>query len=163
MSSQRTLRILVIAALTACVTALGTWWQSGEPPAPWLQRIAFALVSIAALAALFDQTSRPRLVLRFLAALLALIAVIAFAADWTSARVDGAPDAAHGLLDHLTAFTPRLVTALNATVVNALGPVAWDPLLLSVLNLPAWVVFAVLALLAGFAGRPRRQVRIFAN
>ncbi|MFN0217448.1 MAG: hypothetical protein ACKVP4_01395, partial [Hyphomicrobium sp.] len=60
-------------------------------------------------------------------------------------------------------FTPALVSAMRAAVIRALGDAAWDPVLTSVLNLPASLLFAAFAALAGLAGRPRRQVQIFVN
>jgi hypothetical protein len=39
----------------------------------------------------------------------------------------------------------------------------WDPLLTSILGLPASLIFLMLAIAAGIAGRPRRRVQIFVN
>ncbi|MGQ0456091.1 MAG: hypothetical protein ACT4OU_03400 [Hyphomicrobium sp.] len=123
--------------------------------------MTFAVAATAA--ALVGADTRPRVALRFLAALMALIAVVALAADWSAPAIDGARPPAKSLLAYLELFAPTLTAAIKSRVTNAVGATAWDPALTSVLGLPAWLLFAALAALAGLAGRPRRRVQIFIN
>ncbi len=163
MTSRRLLKLLAFAAIVAALWAIYIWWQTSETPPLWLRRAAFFLAAASVFIAISANDTRPRLVLRFLAALFALVAAIAFAADWSAPSVGGVRPDAKSLLNHLSAFTPTFLAALKSSITGALGSAAWDPLLVGVLNLPASVLFAILAALAGYAGRPRRQVQIYAN
>jgi hypothetical protein len=162
MNSQRILKICAIVAVVATLAALVTWRSTDEPPPFWTQVIAITSGIAALVIALVSKHTRPRLMLRFLAALFALLAVIAFASDWTIARSDDGNIGWASLLDHLTTFTPSLIASIKSSI-SAFNAALWDPLLTSVLNLPAWLLFAILAVLSGYAGRPRHQVRIFIN
>ena len=164
MSSQRLFRLFAFAAAAAATWAAYMWWRTGDAGPQWLQQAALACSLAALVTALVGQETRPRLMLRFLAALFALIAVIAFAADWTASEAAyGRSVGAKTLLEHLVAFAPRLVAALRASATSAFGPSGWDPVLTSVLGLPASLTFAGLAAITGYAGRPRRTVQIFVN
>ena len=149
-------------AVLATLAALIVWRSTEEPPPFWLQLIAMASGIAALVIALVSKHTRPRLMLRFLAALFALLAVIAFASDWTIARSGAGDVGSASLLDHLTTFTPSLIASIKNST-SEMNSVLWDPVLTSVLNLPAWLLFAILAILSGYAGRPRHQVRIFIN
>ncbi|MFN0219953.1 MAG: hypothetical protein ACKVP4_14200 [Hyphomicrobium sp.] len=163
MISRRLFKLFALAAVVASAAAIYFWWVDADAGPSWLRQAAIACGLAALVTALIGVDTRPRIVLRFLAALLALISVIAIAADWSAPALNGMQPAAKSLLDHLNTFTPALVSAMRAAVIRAIGDAAWDPVLTSVLNLPSSLLFAILALLAGFAGRPRRQVRIFIN
>lgn len=117
----------------------------------------------ALVVAIVNPDTRPRTMLRFLAALFALFALIAFAADISRPPVDGESLGATSLLQHLEMLAPSFVTTLQRSIGQGISPLLWNPILTSVLSLPAWVVFTLLAVASGFLGRPRRRVRIFAN
>lgn len=101
--------------------------------------------------------------MRFLAALFALFALISFASDISRPAIDGQGPGTMSLLQHLQSLAPTFVAALQRTIENATGAFVWDPLLTSFLSLPAWLLFLLFAVGAGFLGRPRRRVRIFVN
>ena len=44
-----------------------------------------------------------------------------------------------------------------------MSPVLWDPVLVSMLQIPTWVFFGVLGLLFYWLGRRRRQLDVFNN
>ena len=112
---------------------------------------------------LVDVDTRPRLMLRFLAALFALFALISLAGDLSRPAIGGESFAATSLMQHLQALAPSFVAALEKSVSRSIGPFVWDPLLTSILGLPASLIFLMLAIAAGIAGRPRRRVQIFVN
>ncbi len=155
--------VKVSAALAALSAAayIWLWYATGEPPTPWLIRLAAASLLVALVAGLVNAETRPRLVLRFLAALFALFTLISFAADISRPRVDG--EGAISLLQHLHKLAPAFLAALERSVIRATDSFVWDPLLTTILSLPATMIFLLLAIMCGYLGRPRRRVRIFAN
>jgi hypothetical protein len=163
MTTSRLLKFFAILSLLSTVTALWLWYATGEPPARWLIRLSVASFFAALVTSLIDVDTRPRLMLRFLAALFALFALIAFAADISRPAMDGGTRGAISLLQHLQTLAPTFVAALERTVEHSTAPFVWDPLLTSILSLPAWLIFLALAAGAGFLGRPRQRVRIFVN
>ena len=163
MTVQRFLKLLTLLSLFAAATGAAIWYQSGEAPDPWLVRFAATTFAAAMIVGLVGQDSRPRLMLRFLAALFALIALIAFAADFSRSGHNGAGFVSTSLLDHVTAFAPSLLSSVKSFVTRTAGDGIWDTVVMTALGFPAYLIFAMLAAICGFAGRPRREVRVFAN
>lgn len=161
-SSQILLKLLSLLSVGLTIAAFVVWRQTGVP-APWLIRAAAAVFGAALLAGLIDQDTRPRMMLRFLAALFALVAVIACASDLTRYGPGGPQFAATALRDHIMELSPSLFAGLRSTVSKAAGAAAWDGVALGFLSLPTFLIFGLLAAIAGYAGRPRERVRIFVN
>lgn len=95
--------------------------------------------------------------LRFLAALFLLAAVILFFAGVTQQGTHTST------ATHWQSISPSSFAAFQASVTRNIGAWAWDPVLLSVLRLPAYILFGSLALINGIAGRRRRVVNVFIN
>jgi hypothetical protein len=163
MTVQRLLKLLTLLSLFAAATGAAIWYQSGEAPDPWIFRIAGGAFLAAMIVGLAGQDSRPRLMLRFLAALFALIALIAFAADFSRSRDDGAGFVSTSLLDHIAVLAPSLLASFKSFIARTAGEGLWESVIMPVIGLPAFIIFAILAAICGFAGRPRREVRVFAN
>ena len=163
MTTQTVLKLLALTSLIAAVAAIVIWRQTGEPPSPWIIRGALATFAAALVVFVIDKETRPRIMLQFLAALFATIALFAFVADVSAARAAAAGFHATSLLDRMHDFAPTLLMSVRGTITRFLGAAGWDPFAVTLLSLPAWLVFAVAAGISGFAGRPRRQVRIFVN
>ncbi len=163
LSAQRLLNLVATLAFVATVAAIWTWQQTGDTPPYLLKPFAIsAWIAVLGIALIGEQT-RPRVMLRFLSALFALIAVIAVIADWSRPDLPGSPLGATTLFEYLSNFTPSMMAATEASVSRAVSPQLWDPIITSALYLPAWLIFALLAAATGYAGRPRREVRIFVN
>ena len=162
MSSQRLFQILLFIVIAATGAAIWIWRTSGEPPPVWLNHVIFATVLAALAVFLISDALRPRLMLRFLASLFALIGVIAFAADYTHGGSAGAFKAT-SFLAHCNDFAPSLLASVKSSFARSPVPFVWDPVLSTLLGYPTSVIFAVLALVTGLASRPRREVRIFVN
>ena len=160
MTSQRLLKLLALVSIATSIAAFWLWRSTGETPSPWLMRASIAAFAGALLAGLICEVTRPRLMLRFLASLFALIAVIAFAADFSHT---GGSFKATSLMGHLNDFAPSLLTSAKNAMSHSPLPFLWDPLLTTLLSYPTFAIFAALALTAGLASRPRREVRIFVN
>ena len=163
MKSQRLLKLFALLSLLATVAAAAVWYQTGQAPDPWLIRFAVAAFAAALVAGLIGNDTRPRLMLRFLAALFALVAIVAFAADTARQGAAGQGFSSMSLMDHLDAFAPSLLASAKTAISRTLGPGAWDPALITILKWPAFLIFGLLAAFCGYAGRPRRVAQIYVN
>ena len=161
-TSSRIFKLLVVLAALAAAGAYWDWYVDQAPPDAWLIRIAIGALVAAVAVGLIGADTRPRLMLRFLAALFALVAVIAFAADVARPVAEGGVRGSWSLFTYLQNFAPSLLGALERTISRA-DPVVWDPVFTSIMAIPAYLLFAILAVLAGLAGRPRHRVQIFIN
>jgi hypothetical protein len=161
MTSSTLLKVFSALAAISAAAYVWLWYSSGEQPTPWLLRIAAASFLIAFVSGFVNPDTRPRLMLRFLAALFALFTLISFAADVSRPRADG--EGAISLLQHLQTLAPTFLSALERTVTRATASYVWDPGLTSILSLPTTTIFLLLAIACGYLGRPRRRIRIFAN
>ena len=102
-------------------------------------------------------------VLRFLASLFALIAVVALVADATPALNSTGAFHAHSVIGYWTELAPASLVATRATIEAHTFPWVWNPMLLSVLGFPMSILFGGLALVCGYLGRRREQMKIHVN
>jgi hypothetical protein len=144
---------------------------------PFRLSIAFVLVSVSvalaayyvspmaagllALAALSPFT--PRVALRFLSSLFILIGLIALVADLTPVTSGSGSFVATPLGDHWLDLLPASYQAAKVAVARSSQPWLWEGPIALVLAVPTFVLFGMLALVFGFAGRRRREVEIFVN
>jgi hypothetical protein len=163
MTTSRLLKLFAVLSLLSTVAALWLWHATGEPPSRWLIRLSVASFFAALVTNLIDPETRPRLMLRFLAALFALLALISLAADVSAPTVASEGFVPMSLMQHLHASVPSFLAALEHSVSRSISPLAWDPVLTSILGLPASLLFLALSIVCGLAGRPRRRVQIFIN
>ncbi len=101
--------------------------------------------------------------LRFLAGVFLLVAVIAAVNDVTRSMAAGTRIPSVSTHEHWSKLAPVTLATARNTVQRKAHPTVWDPVLLSVLQLPAWALFGALGALLAYAGRRRREVNIFAN
>jgi hypothetical protein len=102
-------------------------------------------------------------VLRFLASLFALIAVVALVTDATPALTGTGPFTATSVVGYWRDLAPSTLLTARATVVRTTFPWVWDPMISSVLNLPASALFGGLAIVCGYFGRRREQMKLHVN
>jgi hypothetical protein len=102
-------------------------------------------------------------VLRFLASLFALVAVVALVADATPAWNGTGPFKTHSVIGYWTELAPSSMVAARATVSNVTSPLVWNPVLTTVLGLPMSGLFAGLAVVCGYFGRRRQQLNVHVN
>ena len=162
MTSSVLLKIFAGLAALSATAYCCLWYAAGEQSNGWLLRLAVAAFLIALIMSVVNPETRPRLMLRFLAALFALCALIAFAADITQLPVEGTSPASISLMQHLESGAPAFLTSLERSVTS-IEPFLWEPVLTSLLSLPGTMMFLMLAIACGYLGRPRRRIRIFAN
>jgi hypothetical protein len=101
--------------------------------------------------------------LRFLASVFLMVAVIAAVNDVTRSMAAGERLPPVSAYEHWAKLAPVTLTAARSAVQRNTHPLVWDPGLTMLLRLPAWGLFGALAALLGYAGRRRREVNIFAN
>jgi hypothetical protein len=102
-------------------------------------------------------------VLRFLASLFALVAVVALVADATPALYGAAPFKLTTVAGDWQLLAPATLAATRTAVTNATAPWVWDTAVMSVLNRSTPVLFGVLALVFGFLGRRREEMKLHIN
>jgi hypothetical protein len=101
-------------------------------------------------------------VLRFLAGAFLLIAVIAAVNDFTlSQSADKAVTVS--AYEHWSKLAPVTLAATKGAVERRAHPLVWTWGIAPLLQLPAWGLLGLLALICAYAGRRRREVNIFAN
>jgi hypothetical protein len=102
-------------------------------------------------------------VLRFIASLFALVAVVALVADATPALNGSAPFAMNTVAGDWTLLAPATLLATRAAVSTSTAPWVWDSVVMSVIGLPTPVVFGILAMVFGFLGRRREVMKLHVN
>ena len=100
--------------------------------------------------------------LRFLAGLLLIVAVIFAVSDAT--RLSENPHSqAMTVLQTWAAVSPTSLAAAQAALQRSTHPLVWQWGALSLLQLPASVLLGIAGLVLAYLGRRRRRVNIFAN
>lgn len=103
-----------------------------------------------------------RALLRFLAGVLLLVAVIAAVYDGTRSLAAGS-FVTTSLLEHWSKLAPALLATAQGAVRRATHPLVWDVGVVRLLRVPAWALLGGLGLLIAYVGRRRRRVNVFAN
>ena len=100
--------------------------------------------------------------LRFLASLFALIAIVALVADATPALSGTGPFTAHASSAIGRSWRqPRCWR--RARSLGLTFPWVWNPVILSVLSAPMSMLFGGLAVVCGYFGRRRAQLKVHIN
>lgn len=100
---------------------------------------------------------------RFLAGLAFLIAVLAVVSDGTRTQPGAAGFTVTSLGEHWGRIAPASLKSAQAVVGRYSHPVVWNLTAAPLLKLPTWGVFGALGAVLAYAGRRRRRVNIFAN
>lgn len=131
----------------------------------FLVHAAIVLPIAIALTLLVSSTARSaiKMLLRLVARLLLIAAVVAIAYDGSRTLAGGSSLVITSLGDHWTAMHPASIEGFRKLIVGKAHPVLWESAVRPVLRLPAWLVAGVLSLLLGWLGRRRRKVSIFVN
>ncbi len=98
-------------------------------------------------------------VLRFIAGLLILAAVVTLVADASGWLAGTAPFQAKSLQQHWAELSPRSLAAARAGA----GPGAWAALIEPLVRLPTVFSLTVLGVGIGWLGRRRRKIKVYAN
>lgn len=101
-------------------------------------------------------------IVRAVAWLFLLVAVIVFTSDLTQ-TVNGSAPASSSLLSHWKTTSPGTLAATGSFVQHYGHPKLWDPVLLRLMLLPAWLLIGTLGVVLAVLSRGKRRVNIFAN
>ncbi|MFN3625034.1 MAG: hypothetical protein ACK4TP_13350 [Hyphomicrobium sp.] len=101
--------------------------------------------------------------LRFLASFFALIAMVALVADATPALNGTGQFVAHSVMNYWTELAPASLVATRANIIAMTSEWVWNPVLLSILSAPMSLLFGTLALMCGYFGRRRVQMKVHVN
>lgn len=143
--SRLTIYAIAIVAILATLVVLA-------PPEVALSVGAVAVLPLIPVAAL-----------RFLAGISLLIATVALVSDLTPAVNGVGPVRVTTLAEHWSEIAPASFNAAHQAVVKAAGPWAWEVPVVGLISWPTFLLFGVLALVCGYAGRRRHEVNIYQN
>lgn len=102
-------------------------------------------------------------VFRFLAAVFLLVATIALVVDATPWVYGAGPLEATSLGEHWQGMGATSYAAAKSGISAVAGPWVWDGVIGTLLSLPTFIAFGLVALLSGYLGRRRKTVRVFVN
>lgn len=131
--------------ITSALTSIGYWLWAG----------------LAGIGTFLWMLIRPGL--RVISVVLFVAAIIALTMDVTRWQTDTVGPWFHSLAEQIRASAPATLDGIGRAVSGATHPWIWDPILTSVLALPAWVILLVLGLLVSYGTRERRHINIFIN
>jgi hypothetical protein len=102
-------------------------------------------------------------VLRFFATLFLLVAVVAFVADATPYLSGTGAWHWASVKSYWVDIAPATFEAFQSWLAQS-AAIAWaGPVILRLLDVPAVILFILLALICGWYGRRRSRVKVFAN
>lgn len=101
--------------------------------------------------------------MRFLTSLFALAAVLALAHDATPFLNGTGPFKATTLMGYWVELAPASLVSARSAITSATAEWVWNPVLISILNMSAPVLFGVLAIVCGYFGRRRHELKVHIN
>jgi hypothetical protein len=104
-----------------------------------------------------------RLVLRILGVWLLLLAMVAAVVDATKSLAGGGAWVVTPMGEQWRELAPEMLEAFKKWAIDTAGDWVWDPILVSILAAPTWVVFGILGVLLYWLGQKRKEVEVFIN
>ncbi len=104
-----------------------------------------------------------RFVLRTLGIWLLLLAMVAAVVDATKSLAGGGAWVVTPLGEQWRQLAPEMLGGFRQWIIDSVGAWLWDPILLSILAAPTWVVFGILGVLLYWLGQKRKEVEVFIN
>ncbi len=92
-----------------------------------------------------------------------LAATLALVHDVSRSVSSKAGFASTSLGEHWYKLHVASLNLLQATVERYVTPKLWDPAIVTILHMPAWLVLGLIGVGLFFLGRQRRRVAVFAN
>jgi hypothetical protein len=113
--------------------------------------------------ATFRYVSVMLLLLRILGVWLLLLAMVAAVVDATKSLAGGGAWVVTPMGEQWQALNPDTLTATKAWIETNAGKYLWDPVMVTILHAPTWVVFGILGVLLYWLGQKRKPVELFIN
>ena len=102
------------------------------------------------------------LFLRILGVCSLLTAMVALTIDGTKSLASGEGQwIATPLGEHWFNLHASSLNAVQAGIERNVHPLLWDPVIISLLQVPSWIVFGVLGLALYWYGRRRRHLNVY--
>lgn len=102
------------------------------------------------------------MIFRVLGVWLLLAAAVTLIIDGTNSIASGTWVATR-LGQHWYNLHPPSLNASQAGVERYVHPVLWDPVIISILQTPSWIILAILGVLLYWIGRRRLRREVFSN
>jgi hypothetical protein len=102
-------------------------------------------------------------VLRFLAGLFLLVAVVALVADLTPRLAGTGHPPLTTIARIWNGLAPDSLATAKTFVSHKASPLAWNLVIANLINMPLAALAGGLALFCGYFGRRRRRIEIFTN
>ncbi len=103
------------------------------------------------------------LLLRIVGVWLMLLAVVALVYDGTRILANNGELVFTSLGEHWYTIHPASLNAAQAGIERHVAPLLWDPVIATILLLPAWVVVGGLGALFYLLGYRRKNLDVFTN
>jgi hypothetical protein len=101
--------------------------------------------------------------LRFLAFVCLLVAAIALVSDATPELEGYGRFEPTLFVEHWRSIAPNSVASAQQAVSNSTHPMIWNLGIAPLINLPTYLIFGALGVLAAMAGRRREKLNVFVN
>ena len=102
-------------------------------------------------------------VLRFISTLFLLVAVIALIADLTPMLSGSEPLSFASVETRWREVAPVTFESMEQSITGGRDSALWTFLIGPLLAVPTWLMFAILSAIAGYVGRRRTRIKIYAN
>jgi hypothetical protein len=103
------------------------------------------------------------LLLRIIGVWLLLLAMVAAVIDATKSLAGGGQWVVTPMGEQWKQLAPDTLTAAQAWVESHAGKFLWDPVIVTILHAPTWVVFGIIGVLLYWLGQKRKPVEVFIN
>lgn len=104
-----------------------------------------------------------RTLLRILGVWLLLLAMVAAVVDATKSLAGGGAWVVTPLGEQWKSLNAETLTGFENWTKTTVGTFLWDPVLITILAAPTWLVFGILGVFLYWLGQKRKQVKIFIN
>ncbi|MGH6866814.1 MAG: hypothetical protein ACREDO_11755 [Methyloceanibacter sp.] len=103
------------------------------------------------------------LIVRILGVWLLLLAMVAAVVDATKSLAGGGAWVVTPMGVQWSQLAPDTLTATKAWIETTASPFLWDPVIVTILQAPTWVVFGILGVFLYWLGQKRKPVEVFIN
>jgi hypothetical protein len=104
-----------------------------------------------------------RTLLRILGVWFLLLAMVAAVVDATKSLAGGGAWVVTPMGEQWKSLNAETLTGFENWIKTTVGTFLWDPVLITILAAPTWLVFGILGVFLYWLGQKRKQVEVFIN